>query len=1245
MTVSISRMNIEYYLSTTAMGDGKLTPVKDLTSYYYQTGSPEGRWFGAGLSGISMTDGQAVQRHHARRLFDDLMDPLTGQPLGRRPIKTVAAPSGAKTPTGDAARSKREAVAGFDLTFSVPKSVSVLWALADTATQGRLYAAHQAAIAQTISWLEKEVIQARSGHAGVAHVDVSGVIGTAFDHWDSRAGDPQLHTHAVIANRVQRVEDGQWVTLDSYTLFKHVVTASELYNGLLFDEVQRRTGAVAEQRDGEVVFMLDQVKNGETPVIETGLEKSKSRVELAGIPDELIDHFSTRACAVEIEKDQLVEEFQEKYGRTPDTDELLKIRQQATISTRTAKPLKAKPLSLQMLDWKKRTYDQGFMVNEVVANALAGQATVIDADTLPDTAIGQISEYVLSTVSAKRPTFNKANVHAATSRLMMTVRCRTPKERLALIDRITTAVIDQAVQLSPHRMGIPAEQQSNLVRNGHSIFDQPESWLYSTTELLAQEAFLQQEANTQGGPFVPDSATLTEHLAALEVGGGHHLATDQAQAAQEVITSPQRINAIIGPAGTGKTTTMRGIHSAWTQHYGAGSVVGLAPSAVAASVLGEEVGMATDNITKWLYESIGEGARHRAEAYRRLEAKREDLTQRIALEPRNTRLAGQLDSCYTALAKSLADQAKYTMKENQLLIVDEASMASTADLAALTAQAATTGAKVLLVGDPAQLEAVDAGGFLGWMERANKSSTLNSVWRFKNDWEADASLKLRQGDTDVISTYRDNGRISDCEPGQANHEAYKAWLATTTEKPESSSILIGADNESVHDLNTQAQADLLALGHVTQSPRPAKLRSSQAHVDDKLLTRKNDRRILDANGVFVKNGSRFTVTKILSDGSVMATRDDDTKAVIQIPASYLASSTELGYAVTAHRSQGVTVDYAYCAVKEGLGRELLYVGMTRGKHLNRLFVELPEQTEEHTPDKWGIYVPERKDQADHDQVIAGIMDNSTAVKLAHEERNAAHGAANSVSRLASEYEHLTTAIKTRQLTEWIEENTNTPHVLRDLQRSPNWNRMVRNWPQDTPFMLPAIDPSAPVRPVAELIELELLSQVVQQPEVFENLLPKAQPGTEEEHRIASILEKKLSERLSFLSRDVLAENPAWSAKLNTPGGHEADPELLRAVVLWREMADQQELEDPYGRPTGQKRLEHYFDKLQTVVDRRQRPWLFEESAFDDNYMPYPDDHFDFDWMEYDPLFQKLRQKQQRSAPDSVENQVQTRSRR
>src|SRR5262249_9754310 len=130
---------------------------------------------------------------------------------------------------------------GFDLTFSVPKSVSAVWAVADAATQASIYAAHVEAIRVAIGYAERHVFFSRSGTNGALQEEVRGVVAAAFDHWDSRAGDPHLHTHVVIANRAQ-TPDGQWRTLDSRTLFKYVVALSELHEGVLEDLLTARLG-------------------------------------------------------------------------------------------------------------------------------------------------------------------------------------------------------------------------------------------------------------------------------------------------------------------------------------------------------------------------------------------------------------------------------------------------------------------------------------------------------------------------------------------------------------------------------------------------------------------------------------------------------------------------------------------------------------------------------------------------------------------------------------------------------------------------------------------------------------------------------------------------------------------------------------------------------------------------------------------------------------------------------------------
>ena len=190
MTVSISKMSIDYYLTTAAGGDRSVIGNnRDLTSYYTESEDPAGTWFGKGLDGLSMVEGQQVEKWAAKKLYEDMKDPETGQQLGRAPIKSQKTPDGALTPKGEAAKESRNPVHGFDLTFSAPKSVSTLWAMADPELQGRIHAAHKQAVAETLAWAEANVIQTRAGHAGVAHVPVTGLVGSLFDHADSRLGD------------------------------------------------------------------------------------------------------------------------------------------------------------------------------------------------------------------------------------------------------------------------------------------------------------------------------------------------------------------------------------------------------------------------------------------------------------------------------------------------------------------------------------------------------------------------------------------------------------------------------------------------------------------------------------------------------------------------------------------------------------------------------------------------------------------------------------------------------------------------------------------------------------------------------------------------------------------------------------------------------------------------------------------------------------------------------------------------
>ena len=196
-----------------------------------------------------------MTEEHLARLLGDGIHPVTGEKLGKRfpslqpPRERIAARVARLDPDlrgegraeavqrireEEVAKKPRTAVAGFDLTFSPPKSVSAIWGVADAGTQALIAQAHHAAMRDTIALLEDRVAATRVGAGGIAQMPIVGVIATAFDHYDSRAADPQLHTHVVVSNKVQG-EDGRWRTLDSRRLHKAAVALSESYNAFVTD--------------------------------------------------------------------------------------------------------------------------------------------------------------------------------------------------------------------------------------------------------------------------------------------------------------------------------------------------------------------------------------------------------------------------------------------------------------------------------------------------------------------------------------------------------------------------------------------------------------------------------------------------------------------------------------------------------------------------------------------------------------------------------------------------------------------------------------------------------------------------------------------------------------------------------------------------------------------------------------------------------------------------------------------------
>lgn len=1198
MTVSISKMSIGYYLDSAVSNDVDISGASNgLTAYYTETQTPAGSWFGRGLDGIGMAEGSTVDREQAIRLYEEGANPLTGETLGRRMQIPGRAPAAAKTPRGRLAMGTREGVAGFDLTFSVPKSVSTLWALGDFGMQTRIEAAHRQAMAETFEWIENNVAQTRAGHGGVAHVPIRGLIGTSFDHWESRDGDPQFHSHAVISNKVQRESDGEWVSLDSYTLHRHVVAISETYNSLLFDRLHQQVGTIAESRSGDADAALQAALNDAEEEQSPEPTKGRQQVELAGVPDELIEEFSSRSAAIEARTDELVADYRNHHGREPSRELINQLRQRATLETRQAKDSEGQQQTLaeKKQGWRSRAIAAGSSPKEVVREAVGHPDTSIRADMLDAAAVSTLSSWALADAATQRTTFTRANLIASSERVLRLVRCDSAEERAQLVDTVVDDALDKAVELTPRRSTVPSEHDPTVTNRGVSAFDhQRHAGVWTTQETLDAETYLLRRAEDRQAARWESEEEAEQRVAAVTTSSGHTLSADQAAATHGVLTSGRSLEAVIGPAGTGKTTTMSAISELWRERYGEAAVVGLAPSAVAAGVLGDELGATSENTSKWLYENT-EGAARRAARVAQRSQELDRLEGAAGVGEKGRRRMEQLR---TQLAADHAEQARYTMRENQLIIVDEASMVSNDQLHQLTRQADEAGAKVLMVGDPAQLGAVDAGGFLGHLDRHAEPHRLDQAWRFRNEWEREASLRLRTGDQQVLRTYEEQDRLHSPEEGSsAIQDAYAAWQRDRAEGKDS--ILIAADNETVAQLNSQARTDLVTAGEVDDSEVVTLRGEVTAGRGDVLLARRNDRSIRDESGAFIANGTRLTLTDVNPDGSAVA-QNQSTGSAVVLDSTYLSDSTELGYATTAHRSQGVTVDTSHTVADEALSRELFYVALTRGKEGNHAYIEQPE--EEHSPDHWGVLTETPRGETAR-ELLQPVLARSTAERTAHEHQAAEAAYANDLGRMLNERQYLSWASRHTRTHEWVREHY-SESIADQLETSPHWAELVDADPART------FDPNTQMASVARPTTSAGVDETEQdaRQEIIDSI--RAYCRDHEHHR--SVLNDVVddaepytgpqAEVLRQLDRDIVAETrsqqaalereqPQWYRQLVAQHDDPHDRRrALDATLTWRALSDQTEADSALGTPPpAESRLRPHYDRAVERATPRQ-PW-------------------------------------------------------
>ena len=913
-----------YLTRQVAAGDEGRSPGQQLSDYYTASGNPPGRWVGTGAADLAVTG--LVREDQMRALFGRGMHPDADQivalelaaghsqeqadrsaklgrafpkytplpPRSERVANRVAAwerenghppcPVVRSKIEAQEARRERRAVAGYDLVFTPVKSASLLWALGSAATRQGVEDAHHEAVANTLAWLERETAFARVGDRGEQQIETRGFLAAAFDHRDSRAGDPDLHTHLAISNKVRAVEDypdgtPRWLSLDARVIHAAAVAASERYNTRFEDALARRLGVGFEERGDSV--------------------RADKRVirEIVGVPTELVKHFSKRRADIENRYRELASQYRRTHGHEPPRDSQLKLAQQATLETREGKDA-PQSLAAKLDAWRE----------EAAAVVKAGRVERIN-DTvigppppltpLSDLDVASLALATVARVSQEKATWTRWNLTAEVERQLRPLRFASPSDRESATATVLAHALHPAtaVQLTPDGVTIePAVDDTSLrVRrsNGENVLVEHGSARYTTHDLLDAEQRLLDYAQqpTRHGLA---AGRVIDQLNVFEASNNVRLDTGQRALVVGFTTDPRRLVVGIGPAGAGKTTAMRAVAATWRST--GRRVIPLAPSAAAAEVLGAELGCRAENLHKFHHTHT-------------------------TSKPSPT---------------GAGTDPWFVLDPGDLVLVDEASMAGTRHLDWLTHYARERGAIVRLLGDPAQLGAVEAGGALQLLARDAGAVQLTDLHRFTDPAEAAATTGIREGRPEALNFYLSRHRVTSGSTDAMLEAAYDAW-ATDTDNGRTS-LLIAASNRDVTALNTRARLERVHRGDV--QPNGVNLRDgTRAGVGDHVVTRKNDRQLISRDGQqFVRNGDTWTVARRHRNGD-LTVRHHRRANCVRLPHQYVHDHVELGYATTTARAQGRTVDTAHILVDEALTREALYVATTRARHHTQLYIQ------------------------------------------------------------------------------------------------------------------------------------------------------------------------------------------------------------------------------------------------------------------------------------------------------------------
>ena len=784
------------------------------------------------------------------------------------------------------------AVAYYDYTFSVPKSVSVQWmavlsdaqAARDTgdveraaalgAEAGVIVKAVEAGSDAMIAFVEGRQYVRTGAHTATsgAYRDADGLTVASFTQFTSRDGDPQLHVHNAIANAARSADgyDGQYRALAAEHLWKWKWVGDAIAQEVMRERLE----------DGLGLHMT--------------LNADGTAYEFDGSPQDVRDAFSSRRVRITGELAPVVAEFEREYGRPPTRNQLHSMRQELAVRTRDAKPGREPDPQQVLQQWAEKARAREVQVagrvrESTQAAAQAWKERVHVPGGVPDVpdacTRSRCMQAGVAEVQRHHATWDEAQLWRAIWKYSHEL---PERGRIEAITGMVADVLEgraegaEVVRLGP---SVPRLDLSPLgVRaDGTPVHVRPMAERYCTPGQLALEDYLVAAAGRLG-----EQQVSAERATELAAGGG--LSDDQRQAVAGLLSSSRAVDVLSGPAGTGKTTTMAAFCRAFREETGR-RVVGVAGSTTAAREMAAAGFDETYNAADFLGKIKGSD------------------------ETRGHR----------------------ELHPGEVIVADEAGATANQDLAALMRAAQNRGARIILTGDTRQLDAPGQGGGMRLIEQAHGAHQLTEVHRFHEPWEGPASLRLRDGDTSVDNEYAARGRTREGTQDEMRREAVDGWLADHLAGKQA--LLVASDNATAAELAAQARDRLIGLGRVADRADIVLGRDgNEASVGDLVIARANAKDI-DAGGEPLANRHVLILDGWTGDGdnrqaTVRRQIADGWTAPFNVPVSYLETEGQLGYAGNTHIAQARTVDTCHEIVTDATVSESQYVGATRGRELN-----------------------------------------------------------------------------------------------------------------------------------------------------------------------------------------------------------------------------------------------------------------------------------------------------------------------